>query len=112
MREGGVGVGAPHSPKLHDLRHTFAANTLVKWYLQGANEPARTPHLSTYLGHRDPGFTYWYLSAASGFWPLPPIASGMPLPAAKKTNHEHDRTDRTVVLHRPDGQAAPGKFTH
>lgn len=43
MREGGVGVGAPHSPKLHDLRHTFAVNTLVKWYLRGANEPARTP---------------------------------------------------------------------
>lgn len=60
----GVGTGAPHSPRLHDLRHTFAVNTLVRWYRQGANVHARMPYLSAYLGHRDPGFTYWYLSAA------------------------------------------------
>jgi len=59
-----VGIGASRHPRLHDLRHTFAVNTLVGWYRQGADVHARMPFLAAYLGHRDPGFTYWYLSAA------------------------------------------------
>ena len=34
------------------------------WYRSGADVEARLPSLSTYLGHRDPRSTYWYLSAA------------------------------------------------
>jgi len=37
---------------------------LVNWYRSGADVHVRLPYLSTYLGHRDPRFTYWYLSAA------------------------------------------------
>ena len=48
----------------HDLRHTFAVNTLLDWYRDGGDVAARLPVLSTYLGHRDPQWTYWYLSAA------------------------------------------------
>ncbi len=62
--EAGIGVGAARGPRLHDLRHTFAVTTLVNWYRSGADVHARLPYLSTYLGHRDPRFTYWYLSAA------------------------------------------------
>jgi len=50
-------------PRPHDLRHTFAVNTLLAWYRAGADVQARLPLLSTYLGHVDPGCTYWYLSA-------------------------------------------------
>src|SRR5262249_48652046 len=50
-------------PRIHDLRHTFAVNTLVGWYRAGVDVQARLPLLSTYLGHVDPGTTYWYLSA-------------------------------------------------
>jgi len=60
----GVGRGAPNRPRVHDLRHTFAVRTLIGWYRTGEDVEARTPSLSTYLGHRDPRSTYWYLSAA------------------------------------------------
>jgi integrase len=50
--------GIPHK------RHTFAVRTLLSWYQAGDNVEARLPVLSTYLGHRDPRSTYWYLSAA------------------------------------------------
>lgn len=60
----GVGVSAASPPRLHDLRHTFAVRTLLGWYRQGGNVQAKIPALSTYLGHRTPSSTYWYLSAA------------------------------------------------
>jgi integrase/recombinase XerD len=63
--EAGVGVGAPHRPRLHDLRHTFAVRTLLGWYRAGDNVHAKIPSLSTYMGHREPASTYWYLSAAA-----------------------------------------------
>jgi integrase/recombinase XerD len=50
-------------PRPHDLRHTFAVNTLLGWYQAGVDVQARLPRLSTYLGHVDPNSTYWYLSA-------------------------------------------------
>lgn len=51
-------------PRLHDLRHTFAVRTVLDSYQAGLDAQARLPLLSTYLGHVDPGATYWYLSAA------------------------------------------------
>lgn len=60
----GVGVGAPHRPRLHELRHTFAVRTLLRWYRTEDNVQAKIPSLSTYMGHREPACTYWYLSAA------------------------------------------------
>ncbi len=51
-------------PRLHDLRHTFAVRTVLDAYRTGADVGARLPLLSTYLGHVNPGATYWYLSAA------------------------------------------------
>lgn len=61
----GIGVGAPHPPRLHDLRHSFAIRTLIGWYRCGEDVQARLPALSTYLGHREPAHTYWYLSASA-----------------------------------------------
>lgn len=60
----GIGVGADRPPRIHDLRHTFAVRALLGWYQAGEDVEARLPVLSTYLGHRDPRSTYWYLSAA------------------------------------------------
>ena len=51
-------------PRLHDLRHSFAVNTILDGYRDGGDPGARLAPLSTYLGHVDPGKTYWYLSAA------------------------------------------------
>ena len=56
----------PHSelcrPTIHGLRHSFAVNTLIRWYREGADVQARLPQLSTWLGHADPKWTYWYYS--------------------------------------------------
>jgi integrase len=51
-------------PRPHDLRHSFAVNTLLDWYRAGVDVAARLPLLSTYLGHTQPSDTYWYLQAA------------------------------------------------
>ncbi|MFJ7209294.1 tyrosine-type recombinase/integrase [Streptomyces sp. NPDC098789] len=59
-----VGLDAPHRPRLHELRHTFAVRALLHWYRTEANIQAKIPSLSTYMGHREPACTYWYLSAA------------------------------------------------
>lgn len=44
-------VGRNHGPRIHDLRHTFAAHRLLQWYREGADLNAMLPRLSTYLGH-------------------------------------------------------------
>ena len=51
-------------PTLHSLRHSFAVNTILDGYREDGDMGARLARLSTYLGHVDPGKTYWYLSAA------------------------------------------------
>jgi integrase len=48
----------------HDLRHSFAVATLLRWYRQRVDVDAWMPRLSTYLGHVAPESTYWYLTAA------------------------------------------------
>jgi integrase/recombinase XerD len=54
-----VGCG----PRLHDMRHRFAAQTLVDWYRAGINVEREIHKLSTYLGHAHVNDTYWYLEA-------------------------------------------------
>ena len=65
VRHSGI---APRSgmcrPRLHDLRHGFAVNTMLDAYRDGADPGARLAILSTYLGHINPVHTYWYLSAS------------------------------------------------
>jgi integrase len=51
-------------PRLHDMRHGFAIRTIMDGFRDGGDPGARLALLSTYLGHVDPGKTYWYLSAA------------------------------------------------
>jgi integrase/recombinase XerD len=50
-------------PRIHDARHSFAVRTVLGWYRDGVDVQAHLPWLSTYLGHRKPACTYWYLSA-------------------------------------------------
>ncbi|MGH2908914.1 MAG: tyrosine-type recombinase/integrase [Solirubrobacteraceae bacterium] len=60
----GVGAGSTVTPRIHDHRHSFAVKTLLGWYQDGLDVPSRISWLSTYLGHREPRYTYHYLSAA------------------------------------------------
>jgi integrase len=50
-------------PRIHDLRHTFAVQTIVGWYRKGLNPDREMIKLSTYLGHAKPDHTYWYIEA-------------------------------------------------
>lgn len=52
-----------HGPRLHDMRHRFAARTLVDWYRAGADVEREIPKLATYLGHAHVNDTYWYIEA-------------------------------------------------
>ena len=52
-----------HGPRLHDLRHTFAVKTLLRWYRTGVDVERHMPELATYLGHQHVNDTYWYISA-------------------------------------------------
>jgi integrase len=52
-----------HGPRLHDMRHRFAACTLLEWYRAGIEVEREIPKLATYLGHVHINETYWYLEA-------------------------------------------------
>lgn len=56
------GSVARHGPRLHDFRHRFAVETLLRWYREGDEVTRRMPVLSTYLGHSHVTGTYWYLT--------------------------------------------------
>lgn len=60
----GVGASSTVTPRIHDHRHSFAVKTLLGWYQNGVDVPSRIGWLATYLGHREPRYTYNYLSAA------------------------------------------------
>jgi site-specific recombinase XerD len=60
-------------PRIHDIRHSFAVNALLRWYHDNENVLVKLPQLSTYMGHVSIVSTQCYLpfieplrSAASG----------------------------------------------
>ena len=59
----GVRTEAVH-PRAHDLRHSFAVDTLIRWHRSGMSVDEHIAALATYLGHVSPADTYWYLSAS------------------------------------------------
>jgi integrase/recombinase XerD len=59
----GVRTNEVH-PRIHDLRHRFAVQTLIDWQRSGVRIDEHIITLSTYLGHVSPADTYWYLSAS------------------------------------------------
>jgi len=50
-------------PRLHDMRHRFAAKRLVEWYRADLDVEREIPRLATYLGHVHVNETYWYIEA-------------------------------------------------
>jgi integrase len=55
--------GHGRGPRLHDMRHRFAARTLINWYRAGVDVERELPKLATYLGHVHVNETYWYIEA-------------------------------------------------
>jgi integrase len=65
-----IGLRAPaprgctgRGPRLHDMRHRFAAARLIEWYRAGLDVERELPKLATYLGHVHVRYTYWYIEA-------------------------------------------------
>ena len=85
---------AASRPRIHDVRHGFAVNTIVDGYKVGASGPdasgadalgagalgGRLAILSTCLGHVDPANTYWYLLAAPALLHKSTDGQGSPFP--------------------------------
>ena len=66
--------GIPHAgrgkgPRIHDLRHTFAVHTLLRWYRDGEDLDAKLPLLATYLGHQNLSGTQRYLHLPADLFP-------------------------------------------
>jgi integrase len=58
-----VNRGGHAAPRLHDLRHTFAVRRMVLWHATGTDIDQMMLALSTYMGHAEIFYTYWYLTA-------------------------------------------------
>jgi integrase len=61
LRRCEIGTGARQSPRLHDLRHSFACDCLRKWYAEGVDVNVKLPILSTAMGHVHINDTQIYL---------------------------------------------------
>lgn len=56
-------------PRVHDFRHSFAVQSLLRWYRTGADVQSKLPVLAHYMGHVSIASTAYYLQ-----W-LPDIAA-------------------------------------
>ena len=57
----GVRDGDGRRPRIHDLRHSFAVEALMRWYREGADVQANLPRLAMYMGHVSIASTAYYL---------------------------------------------------
>ena len=105
----GVGAGS-HRPAADSRpRHTIRRQDAAR--LVSARASTSRPGsawLSTYLGHRDPRYTYYYLSAAPDLL----AHAARLLDDAQEVGHDPDRPDAAGVLHRPPRQPAARQPAH
>jgi integrase/recombinase XerD len=62
LRAAGIRTSRGQAPRIHDLRFTFAAQALLRWYRAGVDVQTRLPALATYLGHASVVSTQYYLT--------------------------------------------------
>lgn len=51
FKSAGVHNGEGQRPRIHDLRHSFAVQALLRWYRDGADVQSNLPRLAMYMGH-------------------------------------------------------------
>lgn len=61
MEAAGVHGWDGRRPRIHDLRHSFAIQCLLRWYRQGADVQSQLPKLAMYMGHVSIASTAYYL---------------------------------------------------
>jgi len=65
-------AGIPHTgrgPRVHDFRHTYCVNLLLKWIEEGKDLMAYLPYMRTMLGHEGFKETAYYLKLTSAAYP-------------------------------------------
>lgn len=55
-------TSAGRLPRIHDFRHAFAVQALVRWYRAGVDVQSRLPFLAAYMGHVSIVSTQYYLA--------------------------------------------------
>jgi integrase len=60
---GWVARGGHAAPRIHDMRHSFICNSLLRCYQQHQPIDNVIDALSTYVGHAKVSDTYWYITA-------------------------------------------------
>lgn len=66
-------AGIPHTgrgPRIHDFRHTYCVNLLLKWAEEGKDLMAFLPYMRTMLGHEGFEETAYYLKLTAAAFPL------------------------------------------
>jgi integrase len=58
---GGVHACDGRLPRIHDMRHSFAVQALIRWYRAGADVQSQLPRLAMYMGHVSIVSTAYYL---------------------------------------------------
>lgn len=61
LRVAQIRTAAGRLPRVHDFRHGFAVNALLRWYHAGADVQAKLPFLAVYMGHVSIVSTQYYL---------------------------------------------------
>jgi integrase/recombinase XerD len=61
--------GRGHGPRVHDLRHLFAVNSLRACFARGDDVGAFLPVLQAYMGHASPDDTAYYLTLTAESYP-------------------------------------------
>jgi integrase len=56
-----VGDAHGHRPRVHDLRHSFAVQALIRWFHTGADVQSYLPKLALFMGHVSIESTAHYL---------------------------------------------------
>jgi integrase/recombinase XerD len=62
LRKTGIVTPAGRLPRIHDFRHGFAVEALLRWYHQGLDVQTKLPFLATYMGHVSMVSTHYYLA--------------------------------------------------
>ena len=62
LRETGILTAEGRSPRIHDIRHAFAVQALLRWYRKGIDVQTKLPFLATYMGHISIVSTHYYLA--------------------------------------------------
>jgi integrase/recombinase XerD len=61
LKKCGIVTQKGRLPWIHCFRHSFAVNTLLRWYRAGVDVESKLPLLATYLGHGSAVSTHYYL---------------------------------------------------